>query len=86
MVRWQDREGDKSGGLPVPGQDGVQFALFETRQSGEHVFQVFPRVQPVAVAGADYTVDHGAAPASLRVADEKPVLFPYGAGPDRVFG
>ena len=55
------------------------------RQTSEHIPEVSVRIDPAATAAFDDGVEDGAALAGIGFAEEEPVLFSDGSGPDRVF-
>ena len=71
--------------LPVCRQKALDVAGLGRWQSGEHVRQVFQRIDAAAAAAHEDRVDDGAAPAGIRVADEEPPASSDCRRPDRVF-
>lgn len=61
--------------LPVGG--GGQF--------GQHIAQVSVRIQTTPAAAFDEGVEDGAAFSGLGLAEEQPILFAQGRGPDGIF-
>jgi len=73
-----------SGSEPVGGREAGGLAGFHGWQTGEDVFEVFPRVDPHAAAVLDEGVDDGGFFAGMLGTDEEPVLGSEFGGPDGV--
>ena len=69
---------------PRPRRQTGNVLRFEIGQSLENVQQIFGGVDPMTAAAAQYGVNHGAACARLRVADEEKILLPDCRGANRV--
>src|SRR3569832_1622429 len=77
MLRATGWSGDR---FPVARQEFAQLGLGRPWQAGEQVIKVCPAIDSPAFATNDNAVDHGTAPASVWMTNEKKILFPNSAG------
>src|SRR5271155_1186420 len=73
-----------TGLLPIERRQLTDFLVGRAGQALQHVFEVAIRFHAVALAVFDQSVDDGAALARFFGAEEEPVLFADGSGPDGI--
>ena len=71
--------------LPAAGAILVETVFHKGRQPGKDLAQIGEGVEVAPPARFDDSVEDGASPARFGFADEEPVLFAHGGGPDSVF-